>query len=132
MNQKLSDVDQVVVLAIKKYFKANKISHKIAAERLGITSQAVTNRLFLGKFTPTSAASWNKAFGFNEHFLVEGKGTLIKRSRGYQKIVKENDSLHAIIRALKAQNSHLQEEVAVLKAQLQSINEQQINKQQNE
>lgn len=113
----MTEKDRNITLAIKKYFKVNHISQAEAARRLDVSRQTVSNRLYTGGFTDVVAASWNRAFGFNEHFLITGKGTLIKRSVGYQKIVKENDSLNAIIRAQKRTIEDLKKEIMMLKAQ---------------
>ena len=105
--------------AVNVYFKAHGLSHRDVAERLGYKNTSiVNNQLSYGRFGARMAHRWAVAFGFNEDFLITGKGKLIARQGSYQKLVSENESLNAIIRSLKAANSRLQEENRELKALL--------------
>lgn len=105
--------------AVNVYFKAHGIGHREVAERLGYKNVSiVNNQLSHGRFGKRVAARWAKEFGFNEDFLMTGRGKLIGRRGSYRKLVSENESLNAIIRALRSSNARLQEENRELKALL--------------
>ena len=93
-------------LTVGRYFKAQGISHREVAERLGYKNVSiVNNQLSYGRFGKRVAARWAKEFGFNEEFLMSGKGNLIERQSSYQKLVRENESLRTLVRILKRQLS---------------------------
>ena len=93
---------KTITTTVKLYFRNQGISHKEVAERLGYSSASVVdNHLSYGRFGKRMAAKWAKEFGFNEKFLLTGKGRLVERRSGYQKLVRENESLKAIIRIQK-------------------------------
>lgn len=89
-------------VAVTRYFKSMGISQKEIARRLGCASSTVGNTLSYGRFGKRMASKWAREFGFNEEFLMFGRGNLIKRQSGYQKIVRENETLQAIVRAQKS------------------------------
>ena len=93
---------KAITTKVKLYFRNQGISHKEVARRLNYASEhVVDNHLSYGRFGKRMAAKWAKEFGFNETFLLTGKGRLIERRSGYQKLVRENEMLKAIIRAQK-------------------------------
>ena len=66
---------------ISAYFKNNRITHEEAAKRLGFASkQVVSNHLAGKKFGRAAAARYAAAYGFNELFLLTGKGELLSES----------------------------------------------------
>ncbi len=70
--------------AIRFYFRFKKISHEEAARRLGYSSYSVVaNQLCVGRFGRNVARKWAGEFGFNEEFLMTGKGKLIRRIYSY-------------------------------------------------
>lgn len=91
-----------ITLAVTRYFKSQGISQKEVARRLGCGASTVGNMLSYGRFGKRVAARWASEFGFNEAFLMTGRGNLIDRQSGYQKIVRENEMLHAIVRTQKS------------------------------
>lgn len=93
---------KTITTTVKLYFRNQGISHKEVAERLGYSSASVVdNHLSYGRFGKRMAEKWAKEFGFNERYLLTGKGRLVERRSGYQKLVRENESLKAIIRIQK-------------------------------
>lgn len=117
----LTQTEKTVIAEIKAYFKKNHISRIKAGEMLGCTPQTVTNRLYVGRFTPVTAALWAKTFGFEERFILEGKGCLVKKSRGYKKVVNENGALNAIVRSQKIVIDKLVEENKALKEEVKRL-----------
>ena len=102
MNNIDKETAKAITTAVKLYFRNQGLSHKAVAERLGYSSAGVVdNHLSYGRFGKRMAAKWAKEFGFNETFLLTGKGRLVERRSGYQKLVRENESLKAIIRIQK-------------------------------
>lgn len=106
IRREISTIDKetakTITTAVKLYFRNQGISHKDVADRLGYSSASVVdNHLSYGRFGKRMAEKWAKEFGFNERFLLTGKGRLVERRSGYQKLVRENESLKAIIRIQK-------------------------------
>ena len=104
------DMNSDITLAIKRYFKLEGISYEEAARRLGQSRQSVANRLRCGGFTSRSVASWCRAFGFNERFLLNGLGTLTDEDsfekhyyRKLHEVLVENKALKKKIRRLESQ-----------------------------
>ena len=64
-----------VAQAIEEYFNSIDINQTIAAKRLGVTPQAVSLQL-KQPFGKNVAKKWAKQFGFDEEFLMTGKGSL--------------------------------------------------------
>jgi len=90
------DMNSDITLAIKRYFKLEGISYEEAARRLGQSRQSV--------------ASWCRAFGFNERFLLNGLGTLTDEDsfekhyyRKLHEVLVENKALKKKIRWLESQ-----------------------------
>lgn len=63
---------------IRSYFKLKGWTYADAAKILGCSKQTVANRICGKKFGPNTARRWAEAFGFNEDFLLTGKGKLTK------------------------------------------------------
>lgn len=68
--------------AVRGYFSANKITMKMVADRLGVSSGAVTNQLAGRAFTSKMAKRYAEEFGFNEDYLLFGRGSLIGTTDG--------------------------------------------------
>ena len=100
---------------IAAYFKENHISQEEAAIRLGLASKQVVANLLYGKrFGRDTAAKYASIFGFNEMFLLTGKGDLLTSDDPSQMelLKKKNNEL---IDLVKSQ----QETIRQLSAQLQ-------------
>ena len=66
----------------------------------GSTNQYVTSTVDVtrgGHFGKRTARRYAVAFGFNETFLLTGRGRLTVRRSGYQKLVQEVESLRNVI-----------------------------------
>lgn len=89
-------------VTVRRYFKAHGIDHKEVARRLGYSSvSSVDNQLSYRWFGKRVAEKWAREFGFSENYLLTGKGNLVERQSGYQKLVQENETLKAIVRIQK-------------------------------
>ena len=96
----MCDIDTAAKVnkAIRLYFRHTGITYREAAERLGYASEAVArNQVSSGQFGKRIAAKWAKEFGFSEAFLMTGQGNLLVRRSGYQKLVREIESLRGIV-----------------------------------
>lgn len=90
-------------VTVSRYFKAHGIDHKEVARRLGYASvSSVDNQLSCRWFGKRVAERWAREFGFSETYLLTGKGNLIERQSGYQRLVQENETLKAIVRIQKS------------------------------
>ena len=85
---------------IAAYFKDNRITHEEAAMRLGFASkQVVSNQLAGKRFGRATAAKYAAAYGFNELFLLTGKGNLLSESADeVTRLKREIDELNKINR----------------------------------
>lgn len=63
--------------AVRGYFSTHKITMKMVADRLGVSSSAVTNQLAGKQFTSKMAKRYAEEFGFSEEYLLFGKGSLL-------------------------------------------------------
>ncbi|MCM1439969.1 MAG: helix-turn-helix domain-containing protein [Roseburia sp.] len=63
---------------IKEFFKAQGISQRQAAERLGTTQQVVGSLLNGKSFGKRTAAKWHEVFGFNPAWLITGNGDMFE------------------------------------------------------
>lgn len=98
MNKIDKEVAARINQELKRYFGAHGLSQQEIADRLGYSNaNAVAEWLCRGHFDKRSAAKWARAFGFNETYLLTGKGQLMVRRSGYQKLVRENESLRQIV-----------------------------------
>ena len=99
MPNELTEKEKHVLRTLSNYFKVQGITHKEIAERLGYSSKnVVDNQLSYGTFGKKIAAKWAAEFGFNEKFLMTGKGQLFERQTGYRKLATENQTLKTVIR----------------------------------
>lgn len=64
---------------IKRQFRRDGISLEAAAERLGISPQALTMRLSGRAISDSTAISLAKTFGFSERYILTGEGSLITK-----------------------------------------------------
>jgi len=102
MAKELTEKQKYIIRTVNNYFKVQGITHLEIAERLGYASKnVVDNQLSYGTFGKKAARKWATEFGFNERFLIEGKGQLIEKPSSYRKIVNENEQLKAIVRIQK-------------------------------
>ncbi len=110
MNNIDKETAKAITNTVRLYFKRQGISHKEVAERLGYKVSTVHNILSYGKFDKRMAAKWTKEFGFNENFLLTGKGRLIEHRSGYQKLLQENESLKALVRIQRRMLEQMKEQ----------------------
>lgn len=101
---------QEVGREVAAYFRENNISYLEVAERLGYESrQVVANQLAGKTFGKQVAEKYAKAFGFNELFLLTGKGSLMEESKDGEKgLIKE---LMGMIKSLQETVKSQQETV---------------------
>lgn len=100
--------ENIVGQRISAFFTTHGISHKEAAQRLGYANfKIVDNYISLGKFGKRTAAKWAREFGFNEKFLMTGKGKVMNGASGYQKMKQENEMLKSIVLAQRKQIKEL-------------------------
>jgi len=102
MEQSLVKTPREIGRMIAAYFKENRISQKEAASRLGLASkQVVANQLYGKRFGRDTAAKYANVFGFNEMFLLTGKGELLLASESVQteKLKKENAELFDLVKS---------------------------------
>lgn len=98
MGRKKSVNAESVNEAVRRYFKMHGITHTEVAQRLGYSSvSSVSNQLSFGVFGKKKAERWAREFGFSVDFLISGRGRLTVRRSGYQKLVRENETLRAIV-----------------------------------
>lgn len=76
------DTQKEICGAVRGYFSANKITMKTVAELLGVTSGAVTNQLAGRQFSTKMAKRYAEVFGFNEDYLLFGRGSLLGTNDG--------------------------------------------------
>jgi len=102
MEQSLVKTPREIGRMIAAYFKENRISQEEAASRLGLASkQVVANQLYGKRFGRDTAAKYANVFGFNEMFLLTGKGELLLASESDQteKLKKENAELFDLVKS---------------------------------
>ena len=107
---------------IAAYFKENNISQEEAASRLGLASkQVVANQLYGKRFGRDTAAKYANVFGFNEMFLLTGKGELLPSESAGQteKLKKENAELICLVKSQQDMLKSQQETIRQLSEQLQ-------------
>ena len=63
---------------IKEYFKAQGISQREAASKLGTTQQVVGSLLNGKPFGKKTASKWHEAFGFNPAWPITGVGDMFE------------------------------------------------------
>ena len=100
--------------SVRRYFKANGISLQHAGELLGMNKKSVGNQINSRVFSEKIADKRARAFGFNAHYLLTGKGKLVKRQTSYHRIVQQNDMLNSIIASQRHTIEKLKAEIARL------------------
>lgn len=91
-----------VMKEIKLYFYRQGISRDEAAKRMNIAKASLNGMLCRGYFTKQTVRPWVNTFGFNESFLLTGKGQLVENRIGYQAMTEERDTLAAILEVQKS------------------------------
>ncbi len=100
MEQETAKTPREIGRIVSRYFKENGISQLEASLRLGLASkQVVSNQLHGKRFGPKVAAKYSKEFGFNELFLMTGKGSLMGDSKTEQEdhLIEENAKLRRLV-----------------------------------
>ena len=98
-------------------FKLQGITHAEAAQRLGVERRSVSNQLS-GKrpFTKKGALRYAQVFGYDETFLLFGKGELRKRQQKKKALIETLASQYS-----ERQNAGLLEEVHAMYTKLQEL-----------
>lgn len=101
MEQEIVKTPREIGRMISAYFKEHGISQEDAANRLGLASkQVVANQLYGKRFGRKVAARYATEFGFNELFLLTGKGELLKESvTEHERILQENAYLKELVKS---------------------------------
>lgn len=71
--------------AISADWKARRITHQIAAEKVGTTKQTISNQISAtakSRFSVAMAQKFAEAFGYDERFLLYGEGELYAEGHG--------------------------------------------------
>lgn len=95
---------------MSRYFLSHGISHKDVAERMGISVQTVHNQISGAAIGKKTQDKYFLAFGFEPEYLATGKGSLVRKTSGYQKIKQENEQLKAIVKAQRVTIERLRKE----------------------
>ena len=66
--------EKEIASRMRSFLSENGISMSEAAERLGVSQQAVSNQLSGRKLGPNVARNWADAFGFRVEYLLTGEG----------------------------------------------------------
>ena len=78
MEENIAKTAKEIGKLVAAYFKENGLTYKVVAARLGYASpQVITNQLGGKKFGNRVAEKYAEQFGFNQRFLMTGKGELI-------------------------------------------------------
>ncbi len=92
--------------AISKALKQRGLSHKDAAELLGLAESTVSNRISLGHFKESEAAKWSAALNIDAEVFLVGDEPLPPNS--YQAILDELAQIKADVRQLKESIQEIQ------------------------
>ena len=84
---------------MSRYFKSHGITHKEVAEALNLAEQTIHNHIQGVPIGSKTRDAYFLTYGFEPEFLKSGKGTLVKKTSGYQKVVQENQQLKALVKA---------------------------------
>lgn len=75
---------QEICDAISKDFKRRRITHQIAADKIGTTKQTITNQISGKKrFSQNMAKKFSDAFGYSITWLLYGEGEMFSIGKGY-------------------------------------------------
>ncbi len=101
MEQENAKTPREIGRMISSYFKDHGISQEDAAARLGLASkQVVANQLYGKRFGRKVAAKYAAVFGFNELFLLTGKGELLNEATTeHERILQENAYLKELVKS---------------------------------
>ena len=101
MEQENAKTPREIGRMISSYFKDHGISQEDAAARLGLASkQVVANQLYGKRFGRKVAAKYAAVFGFNELFLLTGKGELLNEATPeHERILQENAYLKELVKS---------------------------------
>ena len=101
MEQEIAKTTREIGRMISSYFKEHGISQEEAAVKLGLASrQVVANQLSGKRFGRKVAGKYAAAFGFDELFLLTGKGELLNDvTPEYQRIMQENEYLKDLVKS---------------------------------
>lgn len=99
MEQETAKTPREIGRIVSMYFKEQGISQLEVSLRLGLASkQVVSNQLHGKRFGPKVAAKYAKEFGFNELFLITGKGSLKGGGNTEQDhLLEENAKLRRLV-----------------------------------
>ena len=100
MEEQIVKTPREIGRVVAAYFKQNRITYDQVATRLGFASrQVVSNQLAGKRFGRATAAKYSTAYGFNELFLLTGKGELLHENHDeLTRLKREIDELHKINR----------------------------------
>ena len=71
---------QEICDAISKDFKRRRITHQIAADKIGTTKQTITNQISGKKrFSSDMAKKFSEAFGYSIIWLLYGEGDIFRQ-----------------------------------------------------
>lgn len=101
MRTLIPEKEKEINQAVSRWLKAQGLSRKQAADRLGVKEMAISMQL-TRHFTPKSARRWSQAFGLSEQFLLTGHGPVYDRTTSYKKMVNETETLHCVVLSQKA------------------------------
>lgn len=90
--------EKEICAAVRGYLSAHKITMAMVAERLGVSSSAVTNQLAGRKFTAKMAERYAELFGFSERYLLFGEGSLLGETPK-----EDSKDVSALIQIVKSQ-----------------------------
>ena len=105
--QSVESIRKAIGHQMSCYFKQYGYSQKDVAERMSISPQTVANHTHGASIGRKLRDSYFLEFGFDPEYLHTGKGSLIKKTSGYQKLKQENERLREIIKVQRRTISNL-------------------------
>ena len=96
--------------AMACYFKSHWYLQTDVSERMSISPQTVANHTHGASIGKKMREAYFVEFGFDPEYLHTGKGSLLKKTSGYQKLKEENERLKEIIKAQRAIIKNLRKE----------------------
>ena len=76
------EMEKAIAARMRAYLSENGISMSEAADRLGVSQQAVSNQLSGRKLGPNVARNWADTFGFRVEYLLTGEGPALEGEDG--------------------------------------------------
>lgn len=101
----MNPIDQIrktIGHQMSAYFKMHGYTQKDVAQRMSISPQTVANHTHGAAIGKKTREAYFIHFGFSPEFLDTGRGSLVKKTSGYQKLKQENEQLKDIIKAQRA------------------------------